>query len=328
MGVSLGDLVEPEHIEFTDLRGKRIGIDALNTIYQFLSSIRQHDGTPLKDAEGRVTSHLSGLFYRTTKWFEHGLKPVYVFDGKPPALKAEESAKRRKRREDARKEYEKLKAAGELEAARAKAAQSSKVTETMLTEAKKLLQGMGVPIIQAPSEGEAQAAHMVDTAVLWACGSQDWDSLLFGAKRMVKNLAVGSASPQKIELDTVLNALDVSREQLVWMGMLMGTDFNPDGVYGYGPKKSLKLVKQCDSLEDVLDEVEWEHENDPFEIEEFFLHPPVNQDATVQFTDPEPDTVRRILVEEHGFSQNRVGNGVERLEAARASTQTGLDTFT
>ncbi|PSH01115.1 MAG: flap structure-specific endonuclease, partial [Nanohaloarchaea archaeon QH_8_44_6] len=158
MGVDLGELVESEDIDFADLNDKEIAIDAMNTLYQFLSIIRQRDGTPLKDSDGNITSHLSGLFYRNINLLEENIRPVFVFDGEMPDLKEKESSKRRKKREEARKEWKKLKEEGKVSEAYSKATQSSKLTGDMIEEAKKLLEAMGIPYIQAPSEGEAQAA--------------------------------------------------------------------------------------------------------------------------------------------------------------------------
>ncbi|WP_414836650.1 flap endonuclease-1 [Candidatus Nanohalococcus occultus] len=339
MGVDLGELIEPEEIGFEDLHDKELAIDAMNTLYQFISIIRQRDGTPLKDSDGNVTSHLSGLFYRTINLMENEIRPVYVFDGEMPDLKSKESSKRRKKREEARDEWEKLKDEGKISEAYSKATQSSKLTGDMIEESKRLLDAMGVPYVEAPSEGEAQAASMVGDEV-YAVGSQDWDCMLFGADRMVRNLTsrktrktssggTKKVSVERIELGNVLEELEVSHRQLVWMGILMGTDFNPDGVHGIGPKTALKIVKKHDSLEDILEEdkvKDAEFENDPELIEEFFLNPPV-EETSYEFGEPDKDEIRNVLVEDHGFSEKRVNSGLNKLETALESRQSGLDSF-
>ncbi|WEL19991.1 flap endonuclease-1 [Candidatus Nanohalococcus occultus] len=339
MGVDLGELIEPEEIGFEDLHNKELAIDAMNTLYQFLSIIRQRDGTPLKDSDGNVTSHLSGLFYRTINLMENEIRPVYVFDGEMPDLKSKESSKRRKKREEARDEWEKLKDEGKISEAYSKATQSSKLTGDMIEESKRLLDAMGVPYVEAPSEGEAQAASMVGDEV-YAVGSQDWDCMLFGADRMVRNLTsrktrkssgggTKKISVERIELENVLDELEVSHRQLVWMGILMGTDFNPDGVHGIGPKTALKIVREHDSLEDILEEdkvKDTEFENDPELIEEFFLNPPV-EETSYEFGEPDKDEIRKVLVEDHGFSEKRVNSGLKKLETALESRQPGLDSF-
>jgi len=342
MGVDLGELVESEDIDFADLNDKEIAIDAMNTLYQFLSIIRQRDGTPLKDSDGNITSHLSGLFYRNINLLEENIRPVFIFDGEMPDLKEKESSKRRKKREEARKEWKKLKEEGKVSEAYSKATQSSKLTGDMIEEAKKLLEAMGIPYIQAPSEGEAQAAFMASEEYpgdIYAVGSQDWDCLLFGAERMVKNLTTRKTrktsgggrkeiSTERIEVDEVLEQLEISYEKLIWMGLLMGTDFNPGGIKGIGPKTSLKLVREYESLEELLedDKVEWDSEKDPYKIVEFFLKPPVTE-ADYSFGEPDEEEIKEILVDRHEFSEDRVESGLEDLEKALEARQSGLGSF-
>ncbi len=342
MGVNLGELVEREEIDFADLNDKEIAVDAMNTLYQFISIIRQRDGTPLQDSSGNITSHLSGLFYRNINLLENNIRPVYVFDGAMPDLKEKESSRRRKKREEAREEWEKLKDEGKISEAYSKATQSSKIDGDMIEEAKKLLEAMGIPYIDAPSEGEAQAAYMVRDDYpgdIYAVGSQDWDCLLFGAENMVKNLTTRksrktssggrkSISTERIELDSVLEQLEISHEKLVWMGVLMGTDFNPDGVHGIGPKTALKLVRKYDDFDELLqdDKVEWESENDPYRIRDFFLNPPV-EEIEYSFGEPDANKIREILVDEHDFSGDRVNSGIDDLENALESRQKGLGSF-
>ncbi|WEL23886.1 flap endonuclease-1 [Candidatus Nanohalovita haloferacivicina] len=343
MGVNLGELVESEEISFADLNDKEIAIDAMNTLYQFLSIIRQRDGTPLKDSSGEVTSHLSGLFYRNINLLDNNIRPVFVFDGEAPDLKEKETTQRRKKREEAREEWKKLKDEGKVSEAYSKATQSSKLTGDMIKESKRLLDAMGIPYVQAPSEGEAQTAYMTHEdypGSIYAAGSQDWDSLLFGAEKMVKNLTTRKTrktsgggrkeiSTELIRLDSVLEQLEVSQEELIWMGVLMGTDFNPDGVHGIGPKTALKLVKKYNSWDKLFedDKVEWESDNDPETIIEFFKNPPV-EDIEYEFGDPDEEKIKEILVDDHDFSEDRVESGLKDLSNALSSRQSGLDSFT
>jgi len=340
MGVNLGELVEPEQIEFSDLNDREIAIDAMNTLYQFLSIIRQRDGTPLKDSDGNVTSHLSGLFYRNINLLEENIRPVYVFDGEMPDLKQKETSERRRKREEARKEWEKLKEEGKISEAYSKATQSSKLTGEMIEESKELLEAMGIPFVQAPSEGEAQAAQMVEDGNVYAVGSQDWDCLLFGAETMVRNLTSRKTRKtssgqrkkihtQRIELEKVLAELDISRKKLVWLGMLMGTDFN-EGVHGIGPKKGLDLVKQHESIESFLNDekVEWESDKDPEIIYEFFMNPPVKDTGSFEYGSINTEKIREILIDRHEFSKERVDSKIKDLEEALKSRQSGLGAFT
>jgi len=341
MGTDLGELIEPEEISFEHMLNKEIAVDAMNTMYQFLSIIRQPTGDPLKDSSGNVTSHLSGMFYRNGKLIRNGIKPVYVFDGKPPDLKAQEAEKRREKREQAEKEWKDLREEGKMEEAFQKATQSSKLTGEMVGEAKKLLDAMGIPWVQAPSEGEAQAVWMNQEKGLWAVGSQDWDALLFGADRLVRNLtttgrrkiqgkdAYREVVPEQIKRRHVLEDLGISQEKLIWLAILIGTDFNPGGIHGIGPKRGIDLVRGHDGYDGLLDDekVEWSDENDPYEILAFFQDPPVDRDVSYERSDPDPDAVREILVNAHDFSQDRVDSALDKIMDSLEDTQSDLGSF-
>ena len=177
LGVNFKDLVPKTPVKLEDLSGKIIAIDAYNAIYQFLSIIRQPDGTPLKDSTGKITSHLSGLFYRTSNLVEMGIKPIYVFDGNPPTLKAAEIERRKQVKVEAVASYEKAAAKGDTEKMRMFAQAATSMKDYMQDDSQKLLDLMGLPWIQAPSEGEAQAAHMNKKGDADYCASQDYDSL-------------------------------------------------------------------------------------------------------------------------------------------------------
>ncbi|MBI4344403.1 MAG: flap endonuclease-1, partial [Euryarchaeota archaeon] len=239
MGVQLTDLLAPSSLEFEAMGGKRIAIDALNSLYQFLSIIRQPTGELLMDSRGRVTSHLSGLFYRNLNLLEFGIKPVYVFDGRPPRLKGRTTEVRREARERAAVEWRRALDEERYELAKTKAMQSASLNESMLSDSNELLGYLGIPCVQAPSEGEAQAAHMAMKGEVWAAGSQDYDSLLFGAPRLVRNLTISGkrkiprrnayveVKPEILHLERVLKELEITREQLVDLAILIGTDYNP-----------------------------------------------------------------------------------------------------
>ena len=332
MGVDLKDLIPRTTISMNALAGKVIAIDAYNALYQFLSIIRQPDGTPLKDKYGRITSHLSGLLYRTVNFLELGIKPVYVFDGKPPELKEMEVLRRKKLKEEAVKKYEEALNKGDVKLARMYAQQTAHLTDEMSGEAKKLLDLLGVPWVQAPSEGEAQAAYMTIKGDAYAAASQDYDSLLFGAKRLVRNLTISGRRklprkdeyieihPELIELDKVLQELQVSREQLVEIAILIGTDYNPDGVKGVGPKTALKLIKTHGSLKKALKTLpEAEFPLDPDEIKKIFLEPQVTGNYKLEWRKPDLDGIIRLLCHERDFSEDRVKNAVNR--ALRAFEQ-------
>lgn len=336
MGVQIADLVK-EHkrkVELEALKGKIIAVDAYNALYQFLSIIRQRDGSPLMDSRGRITSHLSGLYYRTINLVEQDIRPVYVFDGEPPDFKRKEIEERIERREEAEEMWKKALRIGDIESARIYAQQASKLTEEMVEDAKRLLEALGLPWVQAPSEGEAQAAYMARKGDVWASASQDYDSLLFGTKRLVRNLNITGKrklprkeiyieiKPEIIELETFLSTLGISRQKLVWIGILVGTDYN-EGVKGVGPKRALGIVKQASSLQEALKMVGAEIENAE-EIEKFFLDPPVTDDYELKFFEPDKEKIMKILVDEHDFSPERVEHALEKI-LEKKGVQTGLE---
>ncbi|MCD6278914.1 MAG: flap endonuclease-1 [Desulfurococcales archaeon] len=333
MGVNIRELIPQEAVrvisDLRELRGRIIAIDAYNALYQFLTAIRQPDGTPLMDSKGRVTSHLSGLFYRTINFVEAGVKPVYVFDGKPPELKARELSERTAVREEARRKYEEAVAAGDIEAARRYAQMASRLTTEMVEDAKRLLSAMGIPWVQAPSEGEAQAAYMALRGDVWATASQDYDSLLFGAPRLVRNMTISGRrklprkniyveiKPEVIELEKVLKLLGISREQLIDIAILLGTDYNPEGVKGVGPKTALRLIRTHGNIENTLKALPTARfPVPPGEIKKLFLKPDVTDSYKLEWSEPESSEVVSILVKEHDFSVERVKSALERLRKA------------
>ncbi|HWG91257.1 MAG TPA: flap endonuclease-1 [Candidatus Thermoplasmatota archaeon] len=338
MGVDLADLTPGTPRRLDAFKGQAVAIDAYNTLYQFLSIIRQPDGTPLMDSEGRVTSHLSGLFYRLANLAEAGIKPVFVFDGKPNPLKFATLDERRERKAKAEQERQEAVAAGDTARAFSKAQQTSSLSRDMAQEAKDLLDALGMPWVQAPEEGEAQAAQMALWGDVWAAASQDYDSLLFGAPRLLRNLSVTGkrklpgknvsveVEPHLLELEPCLSELEITREQLVAIGILVGTDYNP-GIKGVGPKKGLKLVKQHGTLEKVLQHLEAEIPN-AAEIQRLFLEPSVTRDYTLKWGAPDADAVTQILVAKHGFSKDRVEATLPRYQALiEARKQRSLDAF-
>jgi flap endonuclease-1 len=328
LGVNLRDLVPKTAVKLEDLGGKSIAIDAYNALYQFLAIIRQSDGTPLKDNAGRVTSHLSGLLYRTSNLVEMGIKPIYVFDGTPPALKEVEIKRRAKVKEEAAVRYERALKEGKMEEARVYAQATSRLKDYMADDSKKLLDLMGIPWVQAPSEGEAQAAHMVKRGHADYCASQDYDSLLFGAPMLIRNVTISGrrrlpsknvfveVTPEIVQLDQVLKECGITYEQLVDVGILIGTDFNPDGIEGLGPKTALKLIKEHGTLEETLPFVKnAQFPAEPQRIREIFLKPAITDDYKVEWKEPDVEGLVSFIVKERDFSEDRVRKTLERMQA-------------
>jgi flap endonuclease-1 len=327
VGVNLRDLVPKTIVKLEDLSGRSIAIDAYNALYQFLAIIRQPDGTPLKDSNGRVTSHLSGILYRTSNLVELGIKPAYVFDGVPPALKEIEIKRRVKVKEEALVRYEWALKEGKIEEARVYAQATSHLKDYMTDDSKKLLDLMGVPWVQAPSEGEAQAAHLTKRGDTDYCASQDYDSLLFGAPKFVRNVTVSGRRklpskniyieviPEVVELNQVLKECGITYEQLIDVGILIGTDFNPDGVVGLGPKTSLKLMKEYGNLENALPHIKnAEFPVEPQRIREIFLHPKVTDSYKLEWKQPDVEGVVDFICRQRDFSEDRVRKALERMQ--------------
>ena len=336
MGVKLKDLVVTQPIDMEFLRGRSIGIDAFNYIFQFLSVIRdKFTGEPLRDSKGRVTSHLSGLFYRTTRMIESGIEPVYVFDGIPPSWKKKTIEDRKKIREVAEQKWKEAVEKGEDAIKYAQGA--SKLTDEMIENSKRILEAMGVSWIQAPSEGEAQVAYMVKKGQLWAGASSDYDSLLFGMPRLVRNLnivgkkklpgkqAYIEVKPELIELEKVLDNLQITQEQLILLGILIGTDFAA-GVKGTGPKTALKIVKENKTIERVKSAVKWESDVQIEDLLEFFKNPPTEEIEIKKYS-LDIEKLKKLMVDEHGFGEERIGSSLEKLVEIKKSGSRGLNMF-
>jgi flap endonuclease-1 len=326
VGVVLTPIISKQTISLSALRGRTLAVDAHGELYQFLALIRLRDGTPLRDSTGRITSHLAGLFYRVTRLIaEHGVSLVFVFDGAPPALKAREVEKRRAIRRRYEQEHADAVARGDAAAAYSKATMTSRLTREMAAEARELLRLMGIPTVQAPGEGEAQAAYMAaNSDVVWAAASKDYDALVFGAPRLVRFLTISGKEflpsqgtfrpivPETIELDRLLHVWHIDRERLVDLAMLVGTDFN-EGVKGVGPKKALKLVQTYGPIENMPREIRDALADAPLdEVRRIYLAPPVTDQFEVRSFEPDLDGIVRFLCDDREFSRERVTAAIDR----------------
>ncbi|AGI85207.1 flap structure-specific endonuclease FEN-1 [Candidatus Methanomethylophilus alvi Mx1201] len=326
MGVNLSDLTEPKSMEMEDLRGKKVAIDTYNIVYQFMSAIRQPDGYPLCDSKGRTTSHLTGLLHRTASLIEAGIEPVFVFDGKPHPLKQATLDGRKERREKAEQEWKDAVERGDMKTAHTKAQQTSRMTDEVKESAKELIRYMGLPIVDAPSDGEQEAAYICRRNDVWATASQDFDSLLFGTPVLLRNLTMTGRrkipgkdiyreiKTEVIDSEEFLRNLGISREQLVDMCILMGTDFNT-GIKGIGPKKALKLVRDNGDLESVLRKI-GEDIPDYQEIRGIFLDYEGSDDYSVEHGPLDRQAVVDMLTS-YDFSADRVNSALDRIESAR-----------
>lgn len=336
MGVKLSDLVQKREISFQQLSGKKIAIDFSNSVYQFLSSIRQRDGTPLMDSKGRITSHLMGIWTRFSNLIGLGIKLAIVLDGKPPILKIKEQEERAYRKQIAKEKFEEAKRDEDIEMMAKYAKQTSHLTKDIVAESRELMQAMGLPVIQAPSEADAQMAFMCEKGDIYACASSDYDCLLQGSPRLITNLTLSQrrklpsgayvkTTPELIDLKSVLKNLGINQDQLIAIGILVGTDYN-EGVYRIGPKTALKLVKQHKSFDKLFKEVKadfnWK------KIYAIFKSMPIMKNYQLKWKELDEDKVKKILVDKHEFSLERVENTLDKLKKSEGKkTQKGLGDF-
>jgi flap endonuclease-1 len=323
MGVKLGGLVEARRVAIDDLAGKRVAIDGHNILYQFLSIIRSRQGDPLRDREGRVTSHLSGLIYRNSRLIEAGIKLAYVFDGRPHRFKTKVIRERSQVRRQARVKYDEAVKEGRVEDAKRYAQATATVNVDIIGDAKRLITLMGVPWVQAPEEGEAQSAFMAARGDVWASGSQDFDSLLFGAPVLVRNLNI--TGRRKLPRKNVYVKVE---PEVIEVGILVGTDYNPKGIKGIGPKTALKLIKKHGTIEEAMPHIKNPEFPHPLEeIRELFAEPATAKDYSLEWTPPDKEGIVGFLSGERDFDRFRVLKAVERMEKgfSRGTERTTLD---
>ena len=327
MGLNLKDIVVREKTYLKSFNGRVVAIDAYNSLYQFLTTIRGMDGMPLTDQNRQVTSHLSGLLHRNANFLSIGIKPVWVFDGKPPSLKSAEIERRKDSKMSASIRYEQARAEGDMELARKYAQQITTIQDSMIDESKEILDLFGIPHIQAPSEGEATAAHLTITGQAWASVSQDYDSVLFGAKRLVRNFTNSGrrkipnrnyyvkVEPEIIHLSKILELHGITREQLVDVGIMIGTDFNPTGIPRIGPKTGIKLIQKHSRLEDIP-RIQDSLQDTPYEkIRRIFLKPDVAETKDIAFGKIQYDAILKYLTE-RDFSETRTLQTLNKMKKA------------
>ena len=342
MGVQLGDIVDARKLSIDELQGRAVAFDGNNILYQFLSIIRGRDGQPLKDRQGRITSHLSGLLYRNSNLMEQGVKIVYVFDGAPHRFKRTVLERRQQTRRAAKVEYDKAVAEGDEKKARRYGQQAVVATTDIVSDAKELLSLMGIPWVQAPGEGEAQTAYMASKGDVWGAASQDFDSLLYGAPRHIRNLSITGRrklprknvyikiEPEMLELDKVKRDLGLDQSQLIDLGILVGTDYNPDGIKGIGPKTALKLIKQHGNIDEAIPHIKNAEFPHPVEeIKNLFLNPRTTDEYSLEWNKPDVAGLLGFLCAEHNFSQQRVMSAIDKIQKGfeQKGEKTTLDRF-
>ncbi|HZI70013.1 MAG TPA: flap endonuclease-1 [Nitrososphaeraceae archaeon] len=337
MGLDLKPLVEPYPIAISELSDKVVAVDAYNAIYQFLATIRGPTGELLTNANGDVTSHLSGLFYRNVNLLADNIKLIYIFDGKPSPLKSKEIERRRQIKQEASERYHEALAEGRFEDARKYSQATSVLTAKMVEESKKILTLLGIPCVQATSEGEATAAYITKQGTAFTCASQDYDSILFGANKLTRNLTISGkrkvpnkktyidVDPEIIEHQRILDQTKLTHEQLVDVGILIGTDYNPEGFSGIGPKTALKLIREYGKLENI-EKIRHLLSNIPYqEIRDIFLNPEIPKVDDIQFNEVNYTSIVDFLCIEKSFSTDRVNGAIKKLNKSLINRNQSLE---
>lgn len=340
MGVQISEIIPRKEIEISELKGKTIAIDAFNTLYQFLTTIRQPDGTPLMDKNKNITSHLSGIFYRNINLLQEGIKPVYIFDGIPPELKQEEIKKRKEAKKIAEERYTEAKRREDIKEIKKYSGRFVKITDEIIQQSKELLEAMGIPVIQAPSEGEAEAATLAQTGKVWAAASQDYDALLYGTPYLIRNLTSPrrrktpsglyiDIKPELIEFQAIVTKLEIDKDQLICLAILVGTDYNPGGVKGLGQKKALEIVQKYKYPIEIFKQIQKKF-NFVFDWQEIFKQFHEYKSSyieQIQFKPINEKKIKQILIA-HDFSEKRIDSGLQKLKKTTENKkQKGLADF-
>jgi len=332
--------VAPAAIKESEIKnyfGRKVAIDASMSLYQFLIAVRQEGGAQLTTEDGSTTSHLMGMFYRTIRMVDNGIKPVYVFDGKPPQMKAGELEKRKEKRDEAQAALEKAKEEGNMEEVDKQNRRLVKVTTEHVNDVKILLKHMGIPFVEAPCEAEAQCAELVKGGKVYAAGTEDMDALTFGSTVLLRHLTFSEARKMPIKefhLTNVLDGFEFSQEEFVDLCILLGCDY-VDKIRGIGPKKAIELVKKHKNIETILSNIDQTKYPPPSnwlytEARRLFTSPDVTPATEIELKWEKPDEEGLVayMCGEKGFSEDRIRNGCKKLGKARGgATQGRLDSF-
>ncbi|KAJ1519263.1 hypothetical protein ONE63_004564 [Megalurothrips usitatus] len=322
--------------EIKNYFGRKVAIDASMSLYQFLIAVRS-EGAQLTDAAGETTSHLMGTFYRTIRLVENGIKPVYVFDGKPPEMKSGELNKRAERREEAQKALQQAEEAGDAENIDKFNRRLVKVTKHHGEQCKDLLKLMGIPYIDAPCEAEAQCAALVKSGKVYATATEDMDALTFGSSVLLRHMTFSEARKmpiQEFHLNKVLEELELSHDEFIDLCILLGCDYC-DSIRGVGPKRAMDLIKQHRNIETILKNLDSKKypvsEDWPYkEARRLFIEPEVAQPESLElkWVEPDEEGLVKYLCGDKNFNEERVRNGAKKLAKARSGTTQGrLDSF-
>jgi len=332
--------VAPAAIKENEIKnyfGRKVAIDASMSLYQFLIAVRQDGGAQLTNESGETTSHLMGMFYRTIRMVDNGIKPVYVFDGKPPQMKAGELEKRKEKRDEAQAALDKAKEEGNMEEVDKQNRRLVKVTKEHVADVKVLLKHMGIPYVDAPCEAEAQCAELVKSGKVYAAGTEDMDALTFGTSVLLRHLTFSEARKMPIKefhVASVLEGMEIDQDQFVDLCILLGCDY-VDKIKGIGPKKAIELIKKHKSIEKILENIDTAKYPPPedwmfTEARRLFKTPDVTSadELDLKWEKPDEEALVAYMCGEKGFGEERIRGGCKKLLKARGgSTQGRLDSF-
>ena len=322
---ALRSLAALSEIRYEEIEGSVVAIDAHNWLYRYLTTtVKWTNEEVYTTADGEEVANLVGILKGLPTLFEHDLVPVFVFDGGVTELKSDEVERRREQRQAAEERLEDARERGDvIEAARLEA-RTQRLTELIQDTTRELLSLLDVPYVDAPAEGEAQAAYMNRIGDVEYVGSEDYDTLLFGAPQTLRGLT-GKGNPELMDLEATLQEHGLSYEQLVDVAILCGTDFN-DGIDGIGPKTGVTLVREHGDLFGVLaargEQIEFADR-----IRELFFDPPVTDEYSIETTiEPDIGAAREYVIDTWEIDPDEVQRGFERIESSQV--QTGLDRWT
>ena len=322
--------------EIKNYFGRKVAIDASMSIYQFLIAVRS-DGNVLTNESGETTSHLMGLFYRTIRMLENGIKPLYVFDGKPPNMKSGELAKRTERRVEAETNLKAAEEAGDQENIDKFSRRLVKVTPQHNEECQRLLSLMGIPYVKAPCEAEAQCAELVKAGKVYATCTEDMDALTFGTGVLLRHMTFSEARKMPIKeyhLKRVLEGLEMSMDEFIDLCIMLGCDYCPS-IKGIGPMRAFNLIKEHKTIEKVLENIDQKKYIVPEDwlfakARELFKEPEVTKGSDYEFkwNAPDEEGLIKFMVQEKGFNEDRIRSSIKKIEKSRGTaTQGRLDSF-
>lgn len=337
MGCNLKDLASPEPIEMRDLAGQRVAVDTFLVAYQFITSLRARgegrDGLYMRNAAGQPTSHLFGFLERASTMIAAGIDPVFVFDGRPHELKQDTLDERKARRDTAEEKYAEALEAEDWKAVDKLGAQIVSYTPDMVAETQRLFDLMGVSWVEAPMEAEGAASVWCRQGHVAGVASQDWDVLLYGSPVMIRNLTSHGTkkfgrviTAERIVLDDLLAEHELTREQLVDLGIMVGTDFHP-GIRGVGPKTGLKLIKEFGTIEAICEAKDKPLPERLDEVRAIFHEHPVGEIELPESGMADEKGLRAFLIDEMDFSERRVERALDKLKEAGRCRKQGQPTL-